>query len=162
MASPGMNPQDEADNRHLMAIYRQKRIFDKEKLAYANYIQKFFNGQIEDVLLLSRSIFILLSRDDFSRVENKNEIISYLNILLDKLVFIIPTRSDLVELMNITFGSEFIEHVDASISRSRILVAIILNVEKKKLFFKKYKKITCDLTFLLENLLSQRIYLTIS
>lgn len=148
-----MNARQPADDPSVIVIDCQKRVFDKEKMFYFNYFEKFLDTAIEDLVVLSQSIFIIIREKSSSKVNQLHEIILFLTILFGKHIFIIPSRSNIIDLVSTVFGDEFIEDVQVDISRSRVLIKIGLNTSKKKDFFKEYRNVLYDVSFLFENLL---------
>ncbi len=129
------------------SAYKQgKRRFDNQKLLMYNYLQNALKMDIYDLVILTKTVFVLLTSRDYDRLPHKTELKVVLGLILEKFTFLVPTNDGLVEMLSAIFESDLIEHIQTRSEAGCVRVDVRVNPQKKPEFFQKYKKIFDDIT----------------
>ena len=134
---------------------RERRIFDNEKLLLYNYLGNLLKMDIEDLVILSKTIFILVTTRDYENIPYKFEIKAMLKLLLDKMTFLVPLSHDLVDLLVAIYEKDYIENIYTQVQNGCVHVKITLKPELKTDFFYKYKKIFGDISTFFKKIYEQ-------
>jgi hypothetical protein len=123
-----------------------KRHFDNQKLLMYNYLQNVLKMDIDDLVILTKTIFVLLTSRDYERLPHKSELKTVLGLILEKFTFLIPANDDLVGMLFAIFEAELIEQIQTRSNAGCIHVRIWVNQQKKPEFFQKFKRFFDDIT----------------
>ena len=126
--------------------FLEKRTFDNEKLLLYNYLASILKIDIEDLVILARTIFILVTNGNHENIPYKSEIKTILKLILDKITFLVPLSEDMQELLVAIYEKSFIENIETRVETRCIRVKIWLKPALKTEFFHKYKKIFTDIS----------------
>jgi len=123
------------------ALNRQgKRRFDNQKLLMYNYLQNVLKMDIDDLVILTRTIFILLNSRDYEQLLRKTEFKVVLGMILEKFTFLVPANDGLIEMLSAIFETDLIDGIKTSSEPGRIRVHVQVNPRKKPEFFQRFKR----------------------
>ncbi len=132
-----------------------KRRFDNQKLQMFNYLQNVLKIDVDDLVILTKTIFILLTSRIYEQLPHKAEIKTVLGLILEKFTFLIPTNDGLVEMLSAIFGTELIEHIETISEKGCVHVHVQVNPQKKPEFFQKFKRIFGEITCFFKTIYDQ-------
>src|SRR5271157_456195 len=133
----------------------EKKIFDNEKLLLYNYLASLLKIDIEDLVILAKTIFILVTNGNYENVPFKTEIKTILKLILDKITFLVPLSDDMQDLLVAVYENSFIENIETRVETNCVRVKIWLKPALKTEFFHKYKKIFTDISKFFEIIYDQ-------
>lgn len=123
-----------------------RRLFDNQKLLMYNYLQNALKMEIYDLVLLTKTVFIMLTSPDYERLPHKTELAFVLGMILEKITFLVPANDDLVEMVSSIFGTDLIEHVQTTAGTGSVRVSVKVNPQRKPEFFRRFKRVFDDIT----------------
>ncbi|HME51230.1 MAG TPA: hypothetical protein VKM55_03365 [Candidatus Lokiarchaeia archaeon] len=135
--------------------FLEKKIFDNEKLLLYNYLASLLKIDIEDLVILAKTIFILVTNGNYENVPFKTEIKTILKLILDKITFLVPLSDDMQDLLVAVYENSFIENIETRVETNCVRVKIWLKPALKTEFFHKYKKIFTDISKFFEIIYDQ-------
>lgn len=135
--------------------YLEKKTFDNEKLLLYNYLANMLKIDIEDLVILARTIFIIVTSKNYENLPFKSEIMTILKLILDKIIFLVPLSDDVQDLLISIYEKSFIENMESGIEPRCVRVKIWLKPSLKADFFHKYKKIFTDISDFFEIIYDQ-------
>ncbi|NMC05769.1 MAG: hypothetical protein GYA24_11180 [Candidatus Lokiarchaeota archaeon] len=130
-----------------MLARRANRWFDNEKLLMYNYLQNVLKMDIDDLVILARTIFVLLTSQDYDRLPHKPELKTVLDLILEKCTFLLPANDELDEMLRAIFDPGMIEQIQTRLDAGCVRVRIWINPQRKPEFFQKFKRFFDDITF---------------
>jgi len=136
-----MNPVQEEKINLDTSKFLEKKVFNNEKLMLYNYLEKSLKIEIEDLILLAKSIFVLITGEKYEHLDHKQLLRSMFRLVIERMVFFIPVSQNLHELILAIFENKYIDDIQTRGTPDNITVTIILNKGTKRDFFNKYKKI---------------------
>jgi len=134
----------------------EKKIFDNEKLLLYNYLASMLKTDIEDLVILAKTIFVLVTRGNYESMPCRSEIETMLKLILDKMTFLVPLSDDMQELLAAIYEKSFIENIESRVEASCVRVKVWLKPTLKTEFFHKYKKILTDISRFFEIVFDQQ------
>ncbi len=137
------------------AYIRGKRRFDNQKLLMYNYLQNALKMDIYDLVLLTRTVFILLTSPDYDRLPHKTELKVVLGMILEKITFLVPINDNLVEMLSAIFETELVEHIQTRTEGGCVHVDVKINPERKPEFFRRFKIVFDDITSFFKTICNQ-------
>jgi hypothetical protein len=132
-----------------------KRRFDNQKLLMYNYLQNVLKMDVDDLVILTKTIFILLTSRDYEQLPHKTELKTVLGLILEKFTFLIPANDGLVEMLSAIFDTGLIEDIQTKSEPGCTHVHVRVNPQRKPEFFQKYKKIFDDITSFFKTIYNQ-------
>jgi hypothetical protein len=135
-------------------FWRKERKFSNQTLKYCRYFQD-LGLPVNDLMVFSKTIFILIQNKDLKEIPHKEELTSLLRNILGKLVFMIPVDENLLEILHAIYEKGFIENVDLDVYLEKIVFKIKVKQHLKSEFFKKYKPIFDDIGAFFKNFYTQ-------
>jgi len=120
-----------------------------------NYLQNALKLDIYDLVLLTRTIFILLTSRDYERLPHKTELKVVLGLILEKITFLIPIDDDLVGMLSAIFETELIEHIQTTTDARCVHVHVKVNPQRKPEFFRRFKMVFDDITSFFKTIYNQ-------
>jgi hypothetical protein len=135
--------------------FLEKTKFDNEKLLLYNYLTSMLKIDIEDLVILARTIFILVTNGTYENIPYQSEIKTILKLLMDKITFLVPLSDDMQDLLAAIYEKSFIENIETSVESRCVRVKIWLKQALKSEFFHKYKKIFADISKFFELIYDQ-------
>jgi hypothetical protein len=141
--------------------YLETRRFNREKLVLFNYIESMLNINIDDIILLENSLFILLDNEKLEKLQSLKELRRILKLKLGIVVFIIPLTKDVENMMYHVCDRDLVQNISCTWTQACIHVAIKLGEHDRHAFFKKFKPLLADIQVFLKILLMKEIKINI-
>ena len=135
--------------------FLEKKTFDNEKLLLYNYLTSMLKIDIEDLVILAKTIFILVTNGNYENIPYKSEIRTIMKLILDKISFLIPLSDNIQELLTAIYEKSFIENIETRVEKDYVRVKVWLKPALKPEFFHKYKKIFADISKFFEIIYDQ-------
>ncbi|MHA1784034.1 MAG: hypothetical protein ACTSVE_02430 [Candidatus Helarchaeota archaeon] len=137
--------------------------FSNLELTYLNYIESITGLKLENLLVLSKSIFLLAQSDSIKRKDKDeieiDEILEILRKILGKIIFLVPINEDVQEILNSIFKDDYIDNFKVEIYKDHVKLMFYLNPDLKHVFFPKYKAFFNDIKSFLNKVFSKEIKL---
>jgi len=134
---------------------RDRRTFNNEKLLLYNYLEKAMKVNIDDLIVLTKTIFILITSKDYEGVSYVNEVKTVLRLILEKIIFLVPLSDNVIDLFYTIYEKDFVENVQTRLETNCVHVKIFLKPESKSEFFYKYKHIFGEIALFFKMLYNQ-------
>jgi hypothetical protein len=133
-------------------VNREMKTFNNEKLLLFNYLEKVLKVDIDDLIMLTQTIFILLTTKNYENMAFKDEIRTVLRLIMQKFTFLVPASDNLMGMIQAIFEKDYIQDIETVLEPGCVRVKIVLKPLYKQEFFKKYKKIFNEISLFFKSL----------
>src|SRR5271157_3489310 len=106
--------------------FLENRRFNREKLVLFNYIESMLKIDIDDIVLLENSLFILLGNEKLEKLPSLKELRRILKLRLGIAVFVIPLTEDVESMIYHVCGHDLVNNISCTGTETCIHVAINL------------------------------------
>ena len=141
--------------------YLGTRRFNREKLVLFNYIESVLKINVDDILLLERSLFILANKDQLETLPALKGLRRIFKLKLGLVIFIIPLCEDVENMMYHVCDQDLVQNISCTETCGQVFVDIKLREQEKYAFFQKFKYLLGDIQIFLKTILTREIKISI-